>query len=45
MGEIDMFRLQHVHEFEIGSICHLIDDTLERLCHSAHCDHYDWFQG
>jgi len=31
--------MQQVNEFEIGSICHLADDTFEPLCNSGHCYH------
>jgi hypothetical protein len=44
VGEIHIFRLQQVNEFEITSICHLVNDTLERLCHSRHCYHQDLFK-
>jgi len=45
VGEIRIFGLQQVDQFEIGSMCHLIDDSLESLCHSGHCNHLDWFKG
>jgi hypothetical protein len=42
--EIRIFRVQQVNEFEISSICHLVDVTLERLCNTGHCYHQDWFK-
>jgi len=45
MGEIRIFGVQQVDEFEIGSMCHLIDNSFERLCHSEHCHHKDRFKG
>ena len=26
-------------------MCHLVDDTIDGLCHSGHCYHQDWFKG
>jgi len=43
--EIRIFRIQQVHQFEISSICYLLDDSIECLCYSRHCDHQDWFKG
>ena len=43
VGEIRIFRVHQVDGFEIGSMFHLVDDTLEGLCHSGYCDHQDWF--
>jgi len=43
VGEICIFGIQLVDESQIGSMCHLVDDSLECLCHSGHCDHHDWF--
>jgi hypothetical protein len=31
--------------FKSVQMCHLVDDSLEGLCHSGHCDHQDWFMG
>jgi len=45
MGVIPIFGVQQVDKFEIGSMCHLVDDSLEGLCHSRHCDHHGWFMG
>jgi len=45
VGEIGIFRMQQVYEFEFGSNCYLVNDTPECLYHSRHCDHQDWFQG
>jgi len=45
VGEICIVHVLQVHQFEIGSLCHLVDDTLECLCHSGHCYHLDWFMG
>ena len=44
VSEIWIFCVHQDNEVEIGSICHLINDTLEGLCNSEHCDHHDWFQ-
>jgi len=38
-GEIRIFHVQQVDEFEICCKCHLINETLERLCNSQHCHH------
>jgi len=45
VGEIRIDGGQPVDEFEIGSICHLVDDSLEGLFDSGHCDPQDWFMG
>jgi len=45
VGEIRIFGVQQVDQFEIGSMCHLINDSLEGLCNSGHCDYQDWFMG
>jgi len=45
VGEIRIFGVEQVAQFEIGSMCHLVDDSLERLCKSGHCDSQDWFMG
>jgi hypothetical protein len=44
-GEIEIFGVQQGDEFEIDSMCHLIDDSVGSLCHSWHCDYQDWFMG
>jgi len=44
-GEICIFSVQQVDEFEICSTCHLVDDSLEGICHSGHCDQQDWLIG
>jgi len=31
VGEIRIFGLEYVDQFEIGSMCHLIDDTSDSL--------------
>ena len=45
VGEMFIFRVQQVAEFQIGSMCHLIDDSLEGVSHSGHCNDQDWFKG
>jgi hypothetical protein len=45
MGEIRICAVQQVGKVEIGSMYHLVDDSIEVLCHSGHCDHHDWFMG
>jgi len=35
LGELRIFRVHQVNEFEIGSICQLVDYTLECLCNSG----------
>ena len=45
LGEIRIFVVQQVNQFEISSKCHLIDDTLQHLCNSGHCHHQDGFNG
>jgi len=45
VGEIRIFGVQQVDEFEIGSMCHHVNDSLESFCHSGHCDYQDWFMG
>jgi len=45
VGEIGIFSMQHVDQFEIGSLCHLVNDNLDGLCHFRRCDHKDWFKG
>jgi len=44
VGDICIYGMQQVSQFEIGWICHIFDDTLEHLCHSGHCSHQDWFK-
>ena len=44
IGDICIFGVQQIDEFEIGSMCHLINDSLERLCHSRHYHHKDRFR-
>jgi len=39
MGEFPIFSVKQVDQFEIGSMCHLVDDSLQGLCHSALCNH------
>jgi len=45
MGEIRIFGLQRLDLFEFGSMCDLVDDGLEGLCHSGHGNHENWFKG
>jgi len=45
MGEIGIFGKQQVHRFEIGSMPHLINESLDCLFHSGSCNHQDWFRG
>jgi len=45
LGKIGVRRVQQVEEFQICSICHLINDSLEGLCHSGHCNYQGWFKG
>jgi hypothetical protein len=45
LGEIRIFGMPQVDEFEIGSMCHLVDDTFEGLSHTGHCYHHEWFKG
>ena len=45
VGEIRIFGVQQVDQFEIGSMCHLVDDSRESLCYSGHCDYQDSFMG
>jgi len=45
MGEICIFGVQLVDVFEISSMCHLVDDSLEGLCHPKHCDLQHWYMG
>jgi len=45
VGEIRIFGVQQVDQFEFGSMCHLVDDGLKGLCHSGHGNHQDWFKG
>jgi len=45
VGEIRIFGVQYVDEFEIGSMCHLVNTTIERHRHSGHCYHQHWFKG
>jgi len=45
VGETNIYGVQQVDQFEIGSMCHLVDDSLEGLCHSGHCDHQDQLMG
>jgi hypothetical protein len=44
-GETRIFCVKSVDEFEIGSLCHLRDNTCEGLSLSGHCYHQDWFKG
>jgi len=39
------FRCATSWPFEIGAMCHLLNDSLEGLCNSGHCDYQDWFMG
>ena len=45
VGEISIFRVQQVYEFQIGWICHVVVDTLEHICNSGHCHHQHCFKG
>ena len=45
MGEIDIFGEQQIDELEIGSMCHLVNDSRDGLCHSRHFYQQDWFMG
>jgi len=45
VGEICIFDMLQINQFEISSMCHLIDDSPEGLCHCRHCTHHDWFKG
>jgi len=45
VGEIPILGLQHVDKFEIGSMCHLVDNTFEGLSHSRHCNHQNGLKG
>ena len=45
VGETRMFWEQRVNEFYIGSVCNLINDTLQHLCDPRHCHHQAWFKG
>jgi hypothetical protein len=45
VGKILNFGVQQVHEIEIGSMCHLVDNTFEGLSDSAHCYHQDCLKG
>jgi hypothetical protein len=44
-GEIQIFHLHLVMQYDISSMCHLIDDSLEHQCNSGHCYLQDWFKG
>jgi hypothetical protein len=39
VNEISNFHIQHVNQFQIGQLCHLVDGILECLQHSVHCDY------
>jgi len=43
--EIRIFGVQQDDKFEIGAMCHLINDSLEGLCHYGHCNHHEWLMG
>jgi len=43
IGEIHILHIHKGLMFEISCICHLVDDTLEFLCHSNHYDDQDSF--
>ena len=45
VGEICIFHVQQVNEFEIGSICYHVNDTFECLSNSGDCYHQHWFKG
>jgi hypothetical protein len=45
VGEMPILRLQKVLDFEIGLMCHLVDVSLEGVCHSRHCNYHDWLMG
>jgi len=45
VDKICIFVMEHVGQFEISSMCHLVDDTLESPSHSGHCNHQDWLIG
>jgi hypothetical protein len=45
VGVICIFGCQQVEQFEIGSICYLVEDSLEGLCHSGHCNQQKLFKG
>jgi hypothetical protein len=38
---IGIFSVQQVDQFKICSMCHLVVDSLEGLCHCQQCDHKD----
>ena len=44
VGVIHIFGMQYVDEFEIDSMCHHVDNTLEGFSYSGHCYHQDWFK-
>jgi hypothetical protein len=45
VGNIRIFGVQQVEKFEIGSMCHLVDGSLEGFYHPSHCDYQDWVMG
>jgi len=45
VGESRIVGVQQVDLFEIGPMYHLVDDILEGVCHSGHCNHHDRSKG
>lgn len=45
VGHNFIFGVQQVNEFQIGSICQLVDETCESHCSSGHCHHRDQLEG
>ena len=45
MGEIRIFGVQYVDDFEIDFMCHVVDDTFAGLSHLGHSYYHDWFKG